>query len=405
MKKKIALDMFLNIVATAIPTAVLQLLILPALAGRMSDAAYGLLVTFISLFNVIPAMLGNTLNNIRLIYGEEEQNKKTSDYKVLLVIFTIINFVVMTVCTFYYDRGVSFYHLILVLAISVLWLLREYYLVAFRIKLNFLNIVLANIFLVVGYALGYVLFLYTDCWQYVYIIGLGLSLAFIFIKSDLWKEPTKKSEKFTYISKETVFLLISGVFIRVIEYADRLLIFPVLGGPAVSIYYVATVFGKVISMAVTPLSSVILSYLSGKGIKSNSVFVNTVLSSGAVCSIGYIVCVVLSKPLLNIIYPQYVADVMPYIWWTTAAAVLSAMITIINPFVMKYLEMKWQILINGIGAVVYIVVCMWLMYVFDLYGFCVGAVIAYVFKILMMLFIYKKYIAVKVGKKDEQKTI
>ena len=405
MKKKIALDMFLNIVATAIPTAVLQLLILPALAGKMSDVAYGLLVTFISLFNLIPAMLGNTLNNIRLIYGEEEQAKKTSDYKVLLVIFTMLNFVIMTACTFYYDRGVSVYHLILVLIISVLWLLREYYLVAFRIKLNFLNIVLANIFLVTGYGLGYLLFCHTDCWQYVYILGLGLSLAFIFVKSDLWKEPVKRSDRFGYVSKETVFLLISGVFIRIIEYADRLLIFPVLGGPAVSVYYVATVFGKVISMAVTPLSSVILSYLSGKGIKNNSVFVNTVLSSGAVCFVGYIVCILLSKPLLNIIYPQYVADVMPYIWWTTAAAVLSAMITIINPFVMKYLEMKWQILINGIGAVVYVIVCIWLMFVFDLYGFCVGAVIAYVFKILMMLFIYKKYIAVKVGQGNEQKTV
>ena len=44
MKKKIFFDMILNIVATSIPTVILQLLILPSLSNYMDGNAYGLKV-------------------------------------------------------------------------------------------------------------------------------------------------------------------------------------------------------------------------------------------------------------------------------------------------------------------------------------------------------------------------
>ena len=48
----------------------------------------------------------------------------------------------------------------------------------------------------------------------------------------------------------------------IVKYADRLILYPLLGGVAVSIYYSATIISKLISLAVTPLSTVILSYFS-----------------------------------------------------------------------------------------------------------------------------------------------
>ena len=50
-KRKVIFDMALNIVAAAIPTFVLQLLILPNLAKFMSDDNYGLLVTVLAFLN------------------------------------------------------------------------------------------------------------------------------------------------------------------------------------------------------------------------------------------------------------------------------------------------------------------------------------------------------------------
>ena len=67
MSKKIINDMLLNLIATAIPVAVLQLIILPMLSNRMGSDEYGLAVTMLSVFNVIPASFGNVLNNIRCL--------------------------------------------------------------------------------------------------------------------------------------------------------------------------------------------------------------------------------------------------------------------------------------------------------------------------------------------------
>ena len=65
--KKIVFDMFLNIVATAIPTFVLQLIILPLISGKMESQNYGLLVTILALLKIVPSTMGNVLNNIRLL--------------------------------------------------------------------------------------------------------------------------------------------------------------------------------------------------------------------------------------------------------------------------------------------------------------------------------------------------
>lgn len=60
-------DVFLNIVATAIPIAVLQLCIYPLIATNVDDEIYGLFLTQISVLTIISGSLGNALNNIRLV--------------------------------------------------------------------------------------------------------------------------------------------------------------------------------------------------------------------------------------------------------------------------------------------------------------------------------------------------
>ena len=67
MIKKIFTDIALNVFATAIPIMILQLWILPSLSHEMTDERYGLMVTEVSFFSVLPGAAGNVLNNIRLI--------------------------------------------------------------------------------------------------------------------------------------------------------------------------------------------------------------------------------------------------------------------------------------------------------------------------------------------------
>ena len=400
-KRKVVFDMALNIVAAAIPTFVLQLLILPNLAKFMSDDNYGLLVTVLAFLNVVPSTTGNVLNNIRLLYNENYvETNNEGDFNILLAILEGVNFLSVTVFLFYYDSNLTLFTVLMTGFTALLWLAREYFLVAFRLIINYKAILLCNVIMVGGYGIGYLLFLGTRVWQVIYICGLLCSLAYCFIRSRLWKEPFKITPLFKHTSTQGLLLLIAKILNRLLVYADKIIVFPVLGGALVSVYYAATVFGKVVSLMITPVNSVVLTYLAKVKRKTDSMLKSALLVGFAVCAVGYIVCVLISRPVLSILYPQYVDNAMNYIYLTTGTTVLYALISIVDPFIMKFFDMKWQIAINGGTVVVYLALGISLMIPWGLMGFCVGALLTNVLKLLFMIFIYYRCKALDLEKAE-----
>lgn len=400
-KRKVVFDMALNIVATAIPTFVLQLLILPNLAKFMSDDNYGLLVTVLAFLNVMPSTMGNVLNNIRLLYNENYvETNNEGDFNILLAILEGVNFLSVTVFLFYYDSNLTLFTVLMTGITALLWLAREYFLVAFRLIINYRAILLCNVIMVGGYGIGYLLFLGTKVWQVIYISGLLCSLIYCFIRSRLWKEPFKITPLFKRTSTQGLLLLIAKILNRLLVYADKIIVFPVLGGALVSVYYAATVFGKVVSLMITPVNSVVLTYLAKAKKKTDSMLKSALLVGIAVCAVGYIVCVLISRPVLTILYPQYVDNAMNYIYLTTGTTVLYALISIVDPFIMKFFDMKWQIAINGGTVVVYLALGISLMILWGLMGFCVGALLTNVLKLLFMIFIYYRCKALDLEKAE-----
>ena len=90
--------------------------ILPILSRYYSSEIYGLIVTLIALMNVISAMLGNVLNNIRLIYSPFESNTNCiiKDYNVILVCLSILNAIIITVFTYFYEGQFTFTNIIFI---------------------------------------------------------------------------------------------------------------------------------------------------------------------------------------------------------------------------------------------------------------------------------------------------
>ena len=60
-------DFIINILASIIYTFARQIVVFPLLAARLSDGDYGTLLTVTGLANVCTALVGNSLNNIRLV--------------------------------------------------------------------------------------------------------------------------------------------------------------------------------------------------------------------------------------------------------------------------------------------------------------------------------------------------
>lgn len=389
--EKIFSDMIINIVATSIPTVVLQLLILPSLSNYMDGNAYGLMVTILAILNVVPSTIGNILNNVRLLHEESyKKDSEQGDFQILLTIFQAINLLIMVMVSIYCLGTKDIIGILLLIAVGILWLGREYHIVAFRLKTDYIAILVNNLCLTTGYGIGYIFFMKNGYWQIIYLLGYILSYLHIVIASPIIKEPFTKTKRLRIVFNDFAFLLISSVLARTINYADKLLLYPILGGTMVSVYYAATVFSKVISLAITPINSVALSYLSKINKKTNSLFKWTYIVGIVVCGIGYIMIVILSRPVLSTLYPKYVDAAMQYIWVTSGTIVVSVLTSMITPFVLRFSDIKWQIWINGITTIVYIIISLSLLKLGGLMGFCVGALLANIIKLLITTYVYLK---------------
>src|SRR5699024_7437143 len=167
--KKIIEDIIFNIIGLMMPMAVLQFISLPYIASILGAETYGETTFLISVFTLIALPLGNVLNNVRLL--ENNKYKKENivvDFNYLLInsiiYSSIIFFIVSTQIGF-----ISFKNIIFLLVIILLTIIKEYYVVSFRLELNFKKIMLHNLFLSMGYLLGTYLFKLTGNWEYIYI--------------------------------------------------------------------------------------------------------------------------------------------------------------------------------------------------------------------------------------------
>lgn len=387
-KQKIFSDILLNIVATVIPIMVLQLIIYPMISARTLDESYGKMITTVSIVSVVCNTIGNVLNNVRLLYNEQYKEKKeTGDFNLLLLIGAVLGTLVVLVAEILMFDGITAIQVLLGCAIGLVMGGYAYYSVAFRLTLDYKRIVVSNVVLGLGFCIGFCLFFLTMQWEWVYIVGYGIALVYVAGKCDLWKENLSRTSLWRSTLRNTVLLLLSGILYSMLNYADKLLIYPLIGGEAVAIYYIASIFGKIVSMAVSPINSVFLTYLAKMKSMSRNYIILVILASAAMAAIGYGACMLTARPILTILYRQHVDEAMKYMPLTSAIAMVTMLISVYYPFVLKFCDMKWQVVIDGTSLIVYIGLSILLFSWFGLYGFCVGVLGAFTVKLMVMVII------------------
>lgn len=373
----------------AIPIAILQFVSLPFLGFQLGDEEYGKVVTLISLYTLLSFPFGNVLNNIRLLYNEEYKRERTSgDFNFLLSTSLFISTLMMIVGITYYVENFSILHLISILLISGLNLLREYLIVTFRLDLDFKAILYNNYFLGTGYIYGTYLFYLTGKWQFIFLLGYSFSLLYILRKSDLILEPLVITKLFKKTTSNTVILLLSSLLNNLLNYADKLLIFPLLGPKAVSIYYTSTLIGKIMSMVITPINGVVLSYIAKYESFSTKRFLSILVAMGIVGIFGYIFSILISPFFLHLLYPSWATESLYYIFVTTATAIVGLMGSVVQPFVLKFTHMKWQLLITSSNVIVYVFFSILLFQQYELMGFCIGILISNVYQLVLLVVIF-----------------
>lgn len=387
--KKIVLDMFLNIIAVTIPIAVLQFIVYPITAKAIGSDEYGLMLTIYSVWIMVSNSLGNVLNNIRILHNSQyNELGLEGDFNVLFIRWSVINALIIGVVIFFYCDGFNLIHITLGILVSILIIIKAYLEVGFRIILNYKAITINGILLSIGFLIGGYIARTTGIWESIFLIGYLFSSGYCFIGTKLFSEPYRKTPIFKAINKDTNKLIIATIISNMMNYADKLVLYPLMGGHTVSVYYTATILGKVIGMLTSPINSVALSYISKWKINNKKLTTKVLLIAVIICIIGYAITICIYKPVIGILFPQWIEEVMYYIPITTINVMLLVLISALSPFILKFCDMKWQIIINSISVIIYFLGALILWNLFGLLGFCLGAMIGTLVKLIIMITIY-----------------
>ncbi|MFV0267750.1 MAG: lipopolysaccharide biosynthesis protein [Draconibacterium sp.] len=385
-KYKFLADTALNILSATIPVFALQFILLPLVAAKTNATAYGKLVTIIALVNLSAATLGNVLNNSKLINFKKYENLEINgDYNLTLLFFIAVNiFFILGGLLFYGELSNTFGSL-LIIVFSVFQLFRGYAIVEFRIKLNFKYILADSFFLLAGYFIGYLFFLSTERWEFIFLLGFACSSVYILYNTTIFKAPLKRTRLFKSTCPHTLVLLLSSILIALGIYIDRLILFPILGGETVSIYFTASILPKTLLLIVNPVTGVLLSYLAQYKSFDNKYFLLLFLGSASVGLIGYFLIVLLSQPLLGLIYPQFVSAAAEYIPLISAGIIIMLVTTVLNAVLLKFRNIQWQFVINAIYLGLYFAFTLTLLRSKGLMGFCIGILVANLAKLILTM--------------------
>lgn len=384
--KRISLDMLINLLGTGIILATLQFFINPNVMRHLSAELYGEMQSVMSMVFLLTGTLGGALSTVRLIQDHDYNEKKVSgDFNILLLCCaaaTVGFFPIIYVLYFHKSNALDVF---LVLLVALSNLAGDYFGVGLRIRLDYKNIFLNQLVTCVGYGIGYAFFLITKSWTMIYIVCNVLRTLHSIRHSDLIHEPLVRTSLIKGTARSFGDLSVASLLGRALTYFDKMLLYPLLGGTAVSIYYVANIFGKLIIQALQPITSVVLSYIAKQRTVSGKLW-HAVIGIGSVsCALMYFVCILISKPIIFFLYPELAAEAIVLVPMATLSMSVSAFAVILSPFILKMMDTKVQMLINGSGLVVYVVCVLYAYQRYGLMGCAVSMLISNVVKVAFMI--------------------
>lgn len=387
MKKSVFIkSAILRFMASAFPILIIQILIFPSIAQNIDSGIYGFILTVYSFFSLVPGTLGNSLLNLRLVHDTDWGHSNEQDFSILLVIVSTASFLFGAIFLLVYNY-ISILSALLLCTTAAVWCIREYALVKYLCKVDYVSYLKNSLVMCFGYALGYALFRVGCDWAVIFLLGQLASLVFLRLTTKIFsiKRP---SSFFSTVVKEASQLTFSGFLLRAVTYCDRLVLYPLIGGTSVAIYYAATLVSKIINMIAVALNSVVLTSLAKKPDEDKHSFYVTLGSSFVICVVCYVIIVVAAPVILGVLYPQFLSDALPLVPVTAAASLLAVVTSLISPYVLRFRSMKWQIVGPLTSLVLYLTLALTLFLNFGLIGFAVGALLAELCKLIVQMIIY-----------------
>lgn len=373
---RIAGDFSINILASIFYTFARQIVVFPILAARLSDDIYGTLLTVIGLTNVCTALVGSSLNNIRLVQNSlYEEKGLCGDFNVLCAMASVASIIFSVILQQMFAYGIITAVLLTIyILVSNLY---QYASAFFRLKLDFRSIFWCNIVVSVAYIAVTPLFATASIWPLVFLIGEGAGLLYVCRKTPFLEEPLRRTELFGETAQKALVFMLSSLVGNLLLYADRMIIYPILGPESVSYYSTAAFFGKSAGIVMTPIAGVLLGYFAQKNFRPSKRLFAMVNGISLGCLAVFLGgCLLFAPWFTELLYPTLYAQSAPYIALANLGSVVAIAGNMAQPMILKGCSTRWILAIQILYGASYLLAAWILLPMAGLYGFCWATILA-----------------------------
>lgn len=385
--KGITGDLIYSMLGLVVMNGVIQFILYPYLNGQLGAEKFGSVLTLISIVAIMGSTFGTAANYSRMVsYTKQRQAK--GDYNLFLLIIAGIS-VFVSIAGLIWLGNISLIYFAGYYLLMIMTILRYYADVEFRLNVNYKRFFIYYLLISAGYLAGIVVYRFTSSWVIAMLMGETLAVGYVVITGSVFKRPLFKPSEFIKENFKS-FMILSGteLIATLILNADRLMLQVFAGGVAVTVFYAATLVGKIVSLVSMPLNGVIIGHLAHyDGKLKKSTFTKICLASIALGFVIDIFCVGLSYVFVKIMYADIFDMVRPYFWLANLGQIFYFISNTLTVILLRFTDEKYQLYINIIYLLVFVAVAIPMTAAWQLWGMAWALVIVNVVKIFVIMII------------------
>lgn len=379
-------DSLLSVVGMVAMNMAAQFAVYPAWARALGTERYGDVLYLLSLMNIYAISAGSSLNYARMRTSASRETHN-APYLLLLLALTLPAAPAALAAARFSGASLTGAETALYALLIAATLWRFYADVEFRLTLDYRRACRFYLLIGAGYLLGIPLFRAGGAWPAALLCGEALGVGYVLLRGRaLRPDPPLERAELSGAARLFAVLTASEVLGSVIFNGDRLLLRTALGGEAVTVYYLASLLGKTISLITTPLNSVIMGYLARvKGALSPRAAWG--LAAGALLAVPLLAlgCTLGSMLLIPLLYPAQAAQAGGYFFIANAAQVAYFVTGVVTVVLLRFSRAREQVWVNALYGVGFALVCVPATAVFGFNGFCAGLLAVNLLRLLLAL--------------------
>lgn len=372
-------DFIFSILSNVILMILLQLVLLPIYAKIHTPQEFGAFILLLTLVNIISPILGNTLNNIRLI-NKTNFNLIESEYLCLVIIGSFIVMIITMIYSF-----VNVFSLMDTI-FSGLWaaflLIRSYLFVYYRLDFRFKSLLYISIAVSFVMLIGGVSMYFMHVSIFIVLFASEFIMTILMIidyrrKFENFRLKFLNNEDF----KNYIELIGANSVLNLINYSDRILLNLFLGTIYVPLFFVATTIGKISNLLINPIVTVLLSYeVDSKG-QDTIENVKKVFKIIMVVSIMMsIVISIVSWVFIYVFYNEYISKVQALIFLANLGVILMSSTAVLQIKLVANGQFRNNLMINVMTLIIIVLFSAILVQFFNVYGYAIALIISAMYK-------------------------